>query len=407
MAKNTLVFIYNSFNDPLFQNLMLSYLKTLTARHNVGRFYLITFEQKKYQLSPKERARIKSELESHHIYWRPLTFHSGKLLLLKKAWDFSISFLKVLWIRVRHQTQIIFCFANVSASFGYVFSKLMRMKLMIYSYEPHSEFMVDLGYWSTSDLKYRLLNSLEWKAGMHADVVMTGTQWMVDELKRRGSKAELYRAPTAVDPEIFKPDLLSRTDARKALGYSDDDHVFIYVGKFGGLYYVEGIPRLCQNMHAHVKNARFLIVTSNDHLEMNELFSKYLPEVVFKITGNLSQKDLIACMNASDFGISGVPPSPNQKYRSPTKVAEYLMVGLPYITTEGVAEDDVYAMEKNIGVVTSDFNVDLNSNFYEKINSLLEEDKEKQVSRIRSIGLEYRSKEKIDKLLVELYSVSN
>ncbi|MEP0984474.1 glycosyltransferase [Ekhidna sp.] len=403
MPKNTLVFIYNSFKDPLFQNLMLSYIKTLTAQHQVGKFYLITFEQKRYLLTREEKVRIKVELESYNIYWKPLIFHSGKFLLLKKAWDFGLSFLKVLWIRIRHQTSIIFCFANVSASFGYVFSKMMHMKLMVYSYEPHSEFMVDLGYWSKSDIKYKLLNSLEWKAGIHADVIMTGTKWMVEELERRGSSATLYRTPTAVDPEVFKPNVEDRKIIRKQLGFNDADKIFIYIGKFGGLYYEDGIPRLCKYIHQHINHSKFLIVTSNDNEEITNLFSTSLPSNAFHITGNLTQEDLINHLNASDFGISGVPPSPNQKYRSPTKVAEYMLMGIPYITTAGVAEDDIYAVDAKVGVVTPDFNAEPQAEFYSNINDLLIEDKLEQVERIRNIGLAYRSKERIDEILKDIY----
>lgn len=404
MPRNTLVFIYNSFQDPLFQNLMLSYLKTL-SKHQVGKFYLITFEQERYRLSKQKKLEIKSELEAFDIYWHPLRFHTGRLLLLKKAWDFSLSFLKVLWIRIRHRTKIIFCFANVSASFGYIFSKLMNMKLMVYSYEPHSEFMVDLGYWKKSDLKYRLLNSLEWKAGMNADVIMTGTKWMVEELKQRGSKAKLFRAPTAVDSEIFKPNLEIRTALRKQQGLGEGDKVFIYVGKFGGLYYEEGIAVLCKHIYENVKASKFLIVTSNDYVEINNIFSRFLPSDTFLITGNLTQEVLINHLNLSDFGISGVPPSPNQKYRSPTKVAEYMLLGLPYITTEGVAEDDIFAIEGRVGVVTPDFNMAPDPSFYKTIDSLLQEKKTDQVDRIRRVGIEYRSKERIDELFRKIYGI--
>ena len=130
MKGNTLVFIYNSFKDPLFQNLMLSYLKTL-APNRVGKFYLITFEQVRYRMSKEEKLIAKKELAKIDIFWLPLKFHTGKFLLLKKAWDLLCGFLLVSWIRIRYRTQIIFCFANVSASFGYVFSRFLNMKLMV------------------------------------------------------------------------------------------------------------------------------------------------------------------------------------------------------------------------------------------------------------------------------------
>ena len=72
---STLVFIYNSFNDPLFQNLVLTYIKTLAKKGNYV-FYVITFEQDNYRITEKRHGDpqslfAKSNLATELLDWTP------------------------------------------------------------------------------------------------------------------------------------------------------------------------------------------------------------------------------------------------------------------------------------------------------------------------------------------------
>jgi hypothetical protein len=124
----------------------------------------------------------------------------------------------------------------------------------------------------------------------------------------------------------------------------------------------------------------------------------------YAVTGNLSYEEVKDYISSADIGLSGVPPTPAQKYRSPTKVAEYLLCGLPYITCKGVSEDDIYASEKNVGVVLESFN---RKDVIEKLNDInviLSEEKESLRSRCRKVGIDYRGKSNVDKLLKEIFN---
>lgn len=398
---NTLVFIYNSFNDPLFQNLVLAYIKTLSGKTN-GSFYLITFEQTQYALTDKQREDARNQLAAHKVYWYPLSFHTGKFLLFKKAFDFVQAFILVLRIRILYNTKVIFTLANVAASIGIILKKLLLMKMVVYSYEPHSEFMAELGQWSRRGLKYKILNYLESIAGRDSDYIMTGTRYMVDRLKAQNSRGQLFRAPTAVDENVF----FYRPSGRSKVRDKYDIHgknVFLYIGKFGGLYYTQEIPEFFKSIQKEISEAYFLVVTSNDHHLIRSMFENYLEPESFHITGDLSYEEIKDYISASDFGVSGVPPSPSQKFRSPTKVAEYLLCGLPYLTTSGVAEDDVFAIEYNVGVVVDNFQSQIDKVAIDNINNILKEDKIILRNRCRSVGLNYRSKTRIDHYLEEIY----
>lgn len=397
MKNHTIVLIYNSFKDPLFQNLMFEYLQTL-ARKKVGHFHLVTFEQPDYQLSVDEQTQVKSSLLKLGIHWYPRDFHSGRFLLAKKAWDLFTLLVSVLQIKRKYKADRIFCFANVAASMGWILSAIFKLRLMVFSYEPHSAFMADLGYWSRSGIKFKILNALEQKVGLEAETILTGTSWMRDKLIEMNSKARVYRAPTAVDPAKFFFNHQERQTLRSILGV-DHEPLFVYAGKFGGLYFENEIALLFDSIKKEIPNARLLILTPQSQDHIHGFFAEYAWVNSVIITRANGFKEMRGYLSASDFGICLIPPTPAQKYRSPTKVAEYLMCGLPYITMAGISEDDVYATAYDIGVVIRDI-THFEQTTIEKIQALLNEDKDELRQRCRNVGLEYRSKSRIDEILL-------
>lgn len=399
----TLVFIYNSFNDPLFQNLVLTYVKTL-AKTEGREFHVITFEQEQYTILEEDKFRIKKELASQNIYWYPLKFHTGKFILFKKVIDLVQAIGLVLKLRFIKKTKVIFAFANIAASFSVLFAKLLKMKMVIFSYEPHSEFLEELGIWSQSSMKYKLLNSLENYAGGNADFVLTGTKFMVERLHKRGAKGEVFRAPTGVSESVFYPTNESRK-LKEKYGLTGKKVLF-YIGKFGDLYYTTEVPFLFEILKKEIPDLFFLVVTPTKLESVYELFDQ---EGVHKndymlIESKLTLEEVNRHIGVADIGLSAVPPTPSQKYRSPTKVGEYLMCGVPFITSKGVSEDDLYAKMHNVGVVLEEFNEENIVKAVDEIKMLLQESKKAQKERCRKVGVEYRSKQHVVDVLENVYS---
>ena len=136
--RNILVLIYHSFNDPLFQNQIYKHLLRIVKdkRYNI---YLITFENDIYMMSPKEQNYCKEELSNKNIFWYPLKYHGSNLLVLKKTFDLLQAILLAAKIRLTKSIPLIFAYTNLSASISMVCAKILRMKLLVYCYEPHSD----------------------------------------------------------------------------------------------------------------------------------------------------------------------------------------------------------------------------------------------------------------------------
>jgi hypothetical protein len=402
-GKAIIIYIYNSFNDPLFKNLMYEHLLTL-VKEDSYRFYLITFEQKAYAIAKDDQEKIKRELADKGIIWFPLTFHTGRFLLLKKAYDFSSAFILVSYLKFFRKAGSIFSYANVAASHAVIFSKTLNLKFLTHTYEPHAEFMADLGHWQKSSLNYKVLHALEEYAGSSADVIFTGTRHMVKELEQKNVKAKVFRAPTSVDETKFFYSEEARNRIRKQLNLNGRK-VLVYLGKFGGLYYDEEIITFFKTLYSSDKSFYFLVISKDPHEKINQWFIKYgLPPDSFAITSSNNYQETSHLLSAADIGLNAVPPTPAQKFRSPFKTAEYLLCGLPFITCEGISEDDEYASKHRVGVVVKDFSEKYVLESIPVINQLLEEDKQVLRNRCRHVGIEYRAKSNIDKLFSKVFA---
>ena len=395
--KRFLVLIYNSYADPLYSGLMHRYIVHQAEENPHYRFDLITFEQVKYALTADAAESERIALSSQGIDWQPLTYHSGSLMLLKKGYDFVAVVLKVLAMQVRRRTRLVIAFANTSAAISYAISRLIRTPMLVYSFEPHSAFMAEFGTWKRSGWQYRLLRFFEDRVAKKAEYILTGTRFMVDDLNGIAT-GEVHRAPSGVDPEVYRFDAHGRTTLRAQLNL-EDRRVLVYAGKFGGIYYDGEIARFCAALRALDPRWYFVFVSPSEHPAIRNLCaSAGLSEADYHLTEVATPEAMCAWLSAADMGLTAIPPHPHQKYRSPVKVGEYLMCGLPYITCKGVSEDDEWAENHRVGVVLPEIGAEQAELALQGINALLAEEAETLRERCRATGLAYRSRTHVDAL---------
>ncbi len=400
--RSAVIYIYNSFADPLFQNIVLQYLKTLNCS-NRYKLYLITYEQKEFAITDSCQLKFKLELEQFNIYWHPLKFHTGRFILAKKIYDFIRAIFLVGYFKTVKRAKLIFAFANISGSFSYIFSRLFRMNLLIYSYEPHSDFLCELGVWSKKSLKYKALNWLEWYVGIHAEYVLTGTKHMVERLSPI-AKGKVIRAPTSVDEKEFIFSEFARETLRKKLNVKEEQWIVVYIGKFGGLYYEKELIDFFGGLTKLNKHFYFIVATNYCLEKVDQWFEENeIDKSTYFLSPYLSKKEVIAYLSAADIGVSAIPPTPSQKYRSPTKIAEYLLCGLPYITCKNVSEDDEYALNYEVGVVVNNFSKTRAEQSISDIKKIVQVPKHQMVERCRSVGLSYRNKAFVDQTLTKIF----
>ena len=401
--KTFFTLIYNSYADPLYQNLVHEYLQHQTKENINYRVQLVTFEQEKYRIEKEEKEAIKMDLREKGILWHPLTYHSGEFMFIKKFYDLLSAFWQLGKIQMVHKPKLILAFANTSAAISLLFSRIFRTKLMVYSFEPHSEFMVEFGIWKETGWRNRLLRFLENKTANYADYILTGTSHMKKRLDSI-AKGEVHRAPSSVDESKFSFDKDARLQKRSSLGWGEHK-IMIYTGKFGGIYYDEEITALCDLLHRKDPSWRFIFLTPSDHQYIWDQIDKCsVPRESFMISESHGSEEMSEWLSAADIGLSAIPPLQSQKFRSPVKIGEYLLCGLPYITCKGISEDDEIAISAQVGVVVESLKTQDLVHLNENIDHLLSVDEEEMRRRCRAAGINYRGRAQVDQLFSEIFA---
>lgn len=405
--KISIVFVYNSFSDPLFAGNIFLYLKNASYNKKYL-FYVITYEQEEFTIPSSEKKTLKRQLEKENIYWIPLKWHSGKFKLLKKLFDFSCGLAVIIYLRFLKKAKAIISLGTVSGSVSYFFSRILFIKCFLYQYEPHSEFLLDFGLIKKNSLSFRILHYMEKISGKNAEVIATGTNHMLKRLESEKSKAKTFVVPSCVDENLFSFNASVGKKIREEFGFSKNDIILVYAGKFGGIYYNEEIPAFVKKLISFDEHWKFLIITREDENNIFKLCIKHgLKETDFKIT-KARYEEMPGLLSAGDIGLVALPPLPSQKFRSPIKVGEYLCCGLPYIVCKSISEDDEWAIKNNIGIVLNDFSTESLSDKYNDIKSLLTEDKFLLRERCRKAGIVYRGfagrNETMQKAFAKLFS---
>lgn len=392
MPKHILLFIYNSFNDPIVQGSVLTYINRYKHLGGKAVFTLITFEQNAYKLTKTEVKSKKEEILNLDIKWVPFTYHTGgSLILFKKIYDLLNAFFYILRINKTNRIELVYTVGSIAGSMGYFIKKMLSTELLVHTFEPHSEFMVDFDIWSGRSVSYKLLHKMENTLSKKADYIMTGTEAMISRIKLTRKNNGVYKVPSCVDLEKFKPDNESRARIRKELNI-ENKLVLLYLGKFGGIYfedepfdYFNYFLNSFENETPHV-----LIISQNPKSWVEDKLSAKGITKDYTILNNIPFAQIQDYINAGDIGYCGIPPLPSQKFRSPIKNGEYLACGLPYIVYKGVSEDDIVAIENKVGVVLKDNSEDEIQKSLNTMRELFLEERHLLTKRCNAVAKEYR-----------------
>ncbi|MGZ8223845.1 MAG: hypothetical protein ACXWTE_01825 [Methylobacter sp.] len=387
--KKLIVFLYNRLFDALIQsNFWLYILDYLEDDNNQLDIVVITYEDGRYPLSNEQRLKL-SEWEAKGMIWEALQWHPGTGLL-NKALDILSGFGMALkyWFNGYHHMVTL---ASVAGSYGYLYSIVLRFKLYLYQFEPHSEYALDNGMWGEASLQFKISHFLEREAAYYAKVIASGTVFMQQRLENEWQvRAKFFKIPTVANDKKFLFSEHDRINVREKLGIPADAWVLFYPGKFGSLYYREQTPLMFKWLWQQDSRLHFLIVTPQPRDEVQALFDQAdVDRSSYTITHS-DYEEIHQYFSAADFAVIAVPPGPSKKFISNIKVGEYLCAGLPYLITKGVSEDYLYADNSNVGVVVDDFVEDEIKAAWPKIKAYLEQDPIKRRTHCRSVGLDYR-----------------
>lgn len=400
--KNILILTYWSYSDALIQTYTLPYVRIIQKNLTPGStIYLLTLEKNHSAFEKVKREEITASLKREGILWLPFAY---KPFGLSAFVMWIVVSLKLCSLIIRAKISVIHCWCTPPGAIGYCLSVLLNRKLILDSYEPHAEAMVENGTWKRENLAFKLLFWLERKQTERASCIISATQGMHEYAKRKYDVdiKNFFVKPACVDLNLFNEDVVNDQSLRHQLGL-ENKIICVYAGKFGGIYLEDEIfdfIKVASNYWG--SSFRFLILTNHSIKEITTYCNRAEVDMDNVVMRFVSHSEVPRYLGLADFALTPVKPIPTKKYCSPIKDGEYWALGLPIVISANISDDSEIIEKNDIGVVLKAFNQDAYQNAVLKIDNLRK--RPGIPHKIRDVARRYRSYEIAERVYWEIYS---
>lgn len=397
-----LVLTHWSFQDALIQAYTLPYVFQIRQKISSSRkLILVTFEQEHMKMSESQKNERIEFLRKKGIELETFQYAKFNASLPFKTLNY---FLKLTRLIKVNNIGIVHAWCTPAGSLGYLLSRFCKCKLIIDSYEPHAEAMVENGTWKKNSLRFKILFYLENKLSHYAKILISATSGMREYAQRKYnlSPKNFLVKPACVDLHEFN--LSKRKNAALINSLElENKIVAVYAGKFGGIYLTFEVFQLLK-VAKEKWGSKFkaLLLTNHDKKEIDEWIQQAGLQPNDIICKFVSHDEVNAYMGLGDFAITPVKPIPTKRYCTPIKDGEYWALGLPVIITKNISDDSDIIERENIGAVLQDLTVQEYTLAIEKIDKLLQEGSSLG-HRIVEVAQKYRSFEISDSVYQKIY----
>lgn len=365
-----------------------------------SKVYFITYEKSK---CPNKNAFLseKKQFEKEGIHWIPYRYSKPGITA---AMNILYSILSLLLLCFTKQINTIHCWCTPAGGIGYILSRLSGKKLILDSYEPHAEVMVETGTWKKNGMVHKLLFYLEKKQTKRAAVMIAAVSAMKEYASEKYglNLKNFYVKPSCVDLELFNIEKFF--NAKKELGL-ENKITCVYAGKFGGMYLEKEVfdfLKSAQDFWKEKFSILLLTDTPRERIERLARQSGVNPGII--ISKFVTHQEIPKYLAAADFAINPVKPVPTKRYCTSIKDGEYWAMGLPVVITKNISDDSEIIEQNNIGAVINALN---NSGYLEavkKIDLIIKNYPAQELKqRIRKIAEIYRNYSIAEKIYENVY----
>lgn len=395
-ARRVLVLTYWGFHDALVQTYTLPYLRIMSqVLGPEGSIHLVTLERHK-----EAPQTVTGPGSISHV---PFSYHRFGL----RAMLASLGMLwKLLRLMRRERIDVIHCWCTPAGAIGYLLSLLTGKPLVIDSYEPHADAMVENGTWTRRSMAFRLLFMLERAQSHHATHLIAAAPGMERYASERyGLEGRaMYVKPACVDLDRFHPSLRFDPALTSELGLAGK-LVAVYAGKFGGIYLdreVFQFFRACRDLWG--ERFHVLLLTGHKQEELVPFMQEAGTSEDMYTLRFVPHSDVPRHMGLAHFAITPVKPVPTKRYCTPVKDGEYWALGLPVVITPHISEDSDLIARHRIGCVLDSTGMQAYAKTVACMDGLLQgEPQEQLMARVRAVAEKHRHFSIAEKIYADIY----
>lgn len=384
-----------SVNDPLSRSTIIPHLDILKRDERFSRIIYCSLER-----MPSSSTGLSQNSRFLHLPF----FTKSKFGWLQNALAYVKYFQYLGAIIEGYKVETILCRGSLAGSLGYKLWKKFGVDFYVESFEPHAKYMLEAGAWFKWDPRFVLQRFYEMKQRRHAKGLMPVSMNYQEVLLKDGIKENRVRVlPCTVDTDFFNP-TGSVIKIRERLGFTKEQIIGIYVGKFGDIYLDNLAFSVFQKSSQYFgERFRLIILSPQDRTEIIKKAAAYLlPD---QVTVFYAEPEALKnYLFISDFSYCTVRPGHSSRFCCPVKNGEYWSMGLPIIITKGIGDDSDLIHKYQAGVVIEEFKEPHLTACFKKLDKILKDPLHK--TKIRKLALKYRSRENITKVYSHFFRKS-
>lgn len=392
MFEQELRCLYITFNglmEPLGQSQVLPYIKELSKRGI--KFYLISLEKKR---DVKETKKIRENLKLLGINWYKLRYfgHNPIKILFSIFQCFWVAF----YLVISKKIEMIHARAYYPMFSVLPLKKIFKVKFVFDMRGFGPEELVDSERIKKDSIYYKLLKFFEKKSILAADYLVTLTPEAIKIIKNnyQDKKIRAVWMPTCVDEDRF------REEERISF---DNKFVMVYQGSLWSYYNMLAMIDFFNILKSKIANAHFLILGNNETEKLYPLLlKKGMKKGEYTIL-TIKSAEVSKYLKSSNLGISFIYNTYSKKASFPTKIAEYLISGLPVVINTQCSFLKKIIISNRIGIVIEKFNKKVYQKDVEELIFLLKDKGLRE--RCKKIAKKYLTKDVCIKKYLEIYNI--
>lgn len=332
---------YSGMTEPLGQSQVLSYLERLARHFDV---HLISFEKPLSDGDADVLSQVEARIDAAGINWHPLRYHN-RPSLLGTAYDIAQAIRLGSRLVRRHKLQLVHCRTYISSVAGVTLKRRFGIPYVFDMRGFWPDERVDSGLWPRGGAMYRLVKRMERHFLDRADAAVTLTEAAAEEIRTKwfpdGDAPPLYVIPTCADLARFRREG-ERMPERFTLGY---------VGSLENWYRFDEALACFRSLKAVRPNARLMVVNRGEHEKVRALAAAggIDPEDL-EITA-AAHADVPRLIKQMSAGVLIARPAYSQMARAPTRLAEFLGCGLPFLANDGIGDVTRILEGERVGVI--------------------------------------------------------
>ncbi len=364
MAK-VLYISYDGVLEPLGQSQVLNYLKILSSEHDI---YLLTFE-KRTDLTSNNYQLVFDECKEHGIEWVHLDYHKS---LLGTYVDIIKGLLISTYICFKKKVNIIHSRSYLPSLIAFLLKKTIHTKFIFDMRGLWADEKVDSGVWDKSGFLYKIVKSLEKVFLLNADKTISLTEsgkkeiLSFDYLRNKDINLSVIR--TCTDLDLFKTNVLSE----KKDGFFKNKFVLGYVGSVSLWYDFPRAILFFKYLLEIKENSVFYIINKGEHAEIKEMLNNHSLSEDSYIIESKTHSNVPLAMQRMDAGIFFLESYYSKVASAPTKLGEFLAMGLPCVTNKNIGDVDLILEGTPGGLVLNNFDTKTLEDSVKKLIELTE-----------------------------------